>query len=51
MGDARRAAAHWQRFSEYHATQTPKPPGVPDYHKRIGALVKEKQNERAQATV
>ena len=46
-----RAAAHWQRFSESHVTQTPKPPGMADYHKRIGALVKGRPNERAQAPV
>jgi tetratricopeptide (TPR) repeat protein len=45
MGDVGRAAAHWQRFLELHTAQAPRPTGVADYHRLIGALVKEKLKE------
>jgi tetratricopeptide (TPR) repeat protein len=48
-GDATRSAAHWQRFLELQATQTPKPHGVSDYHRRIAALVRDKLIENVDA--
>jgi tetratricopeptide (TPR) repeat protein len=41
-GDAERCAAHWRRFLELHAGQMAAPPAVPDYHRRISALVRDK---------
>jgi Flp pilus assembly protein TadD len=41
-GDSERSHAHWQRFLELHSRQMKAPPGFPDYHRRIAALVKER---------
>jgi tetratricopeptide (TPR) repeat protein len=46
-GDAERSEAHWHRFLELQAAQTPKPPGVADYHRRIATLVRERMKEDA----
>ncbi len=45
LGDAERSGAHWRRFLEVHAAQMPKPPGVPDYHRQIAELVRERLKE------
>jgi tetratricopeptide (TPR) repeat protein len=42
MNDRERGAAHWRRFLELQGKQTPKPPGVPDYHRRVADLVRER---------
>jgi Flp pilus assembly protein TadD len=51
LGDADRSYAHWKRFLEVHAAQMPKPPGMPDYHRRIAAMVRERLKDSSEVLV